>query len=122
MFYCFLVDYNFSINQDKSGDDTGVVEVTLFGQSGRICSDNWDDDDALVLCRNNSYSKGIAYHHTDNEFAPLLRRGPFWMVNVSCTGTEKSLDECKFEDRFRQGNCTSRNSAAVLCYNDNGKP
>ena len=112
--------YSFVINPDKSSKNTGIVYVTHFGQSGRICSDNWDDNDAAVLCRNNSYSKGIAYHHTDSEFAPLLGRGPFWMLNVSCTGNEKSLEQCKFEDRFTTGNCSSRNSAAVLCYNEDG--
>ena len=118
---CSPTGYSFEINQGKSGKNTGIIDVTYFGQSGRICGDNWDDNDALVLCRNKSYSKGIAYHHTGNEFFhPLLERGPFWMLNVTCTGNEKSLEQCKFEDRFRKGNCSSRNSAAVLCYNEDG--
>ena len=119
--FCVSSGYTFEIKKPESGEYTGVIEVTHFGLQGRICSDNWDDDDALVICRTKGFQKGIAYHHTDNEFAPLLGRGPFWMRNVTCKGNEKSLDKCQFEDRFRVNNCSSRNSAAVICYNDDGR-
>ena len=117
----YVSGYTFEIKKPESGEYTGIISVTHYGLPGRICSDNWDDDAALVLCRNKGFQKGIAYHHADNEFAPLLGRGPFWMRNISCTEDISSLEKCQFEDRFRIANCSNRASAAVLCYNEDGR-
>ena len=73
-----------------------------------------------VLCRGLSHQHGIAFHQSDNDFAPLLGRGPYWIGNIDCDGSEESLDKCSFSNRLQNKNCTGRTNAAVMCYNDGG--
>ena len=74
-----------------------------------------------VLCRSMSFQHGVAYHQSDNEFSPLLSRGPYWIGDVHCEGNEPSIDVCKFNDRLVSKNCTDRTNAAAVCYNDDGE-
>ncbi|XP_052276945.1 deleted in malignant brain tumors 1 protein-like isoform X3 [Dreissena polymorpha] len=113
-------DYSYSIEKGSAGDYSGVVSVRHYGLFGKICSEGWDDIDASVLCRNLTYQHGIAFPQADNDFSPLMGRGPYWMSDVKCTGHEPSLNNCVFKERLDEKNCSSRMHAAVLCYNDNG--
>ncbi|XP_060571753.1 deleted in malignant brain tumors 1 protein-like isoform X2 [Ruditapes philippinarum] len=113
-------DYKFELQKGNGGDYSGTVKVMHYGRYGRICSSGWDDVDAMVLCRSMSFQHGVAYHQSDNEFSPLLSRGPYWISDVHCEGNEPSIDACKFNDRLVSKNCTDRTNAAAVCYNDNG--
>ncbi|KAL3866131.1 hypothetical protein ACJMK2_043461, partial [Sinanodonta woodiana] len=118
--YGISEEYRFSLQGTESGNYSGQIVVSHYGVEGRICSEGWDDTDAMVLCRQRGYSSGLAYHHADSEFAPLSGRGPYWMSNVDCKGSEKDISNCTFGDRLSLGNCSQKSSAAVLCYNDDG--
>lgn len=113
-------EYSFEIQKGEAGDYSGTVGVRHYGLYGRICSAGWDDIDAMVLCRSLSFQHGIAYHQSDNEFSPLLGRGPYWMGDIECKGQEPTLVNCSFTNRLDSKNCTERTNAAVLCYNDEG--
>ena len=41
---------------DKNGLRVGRVEVCIGGRYGTICDDEWDNKDALVICRHINYS------------------------------------------------------------------
>lgn len=94
--------------------------VTHMGVMGRICSRDWDDNDARVLCRSKGFQKGLAYQHSEGN---VLRekRGPYWLGGFNCTGDEPDLNKCPRLNRTNLGNCTAYDIAAVLCYNDTGK-
>ncbi|XP_052791481.1 deleted in malignant brain tumors 1 protein-like isoform X3 [Mya arenaria] len=113
-------DYSFDIEKGNAGDYSGPVTVRHYGLFGKICSEGWDDTDALVFCRSRNYQRGMVTHQADNEFSPLNGRGPYWISDVHCEGHEPYLNNCTFKDRLDTKNCSSRTNAAVLCYNDDG--
>lgn len=87
---------------------------------GRICSRDWDDADAHVMCRSLSYQNGMAYYHDELSTISSLR-GPYWLSGFNCTGEEMSLLECPNNTRLNLGNCSGSHIASVLCFNDTGE-
>lgn len=101
-------------------DNKGQVVVTHYGVEGRICSRDWDDADAHVMCRSMNYQNGMAYYHDELATISSLR-GPYWLSGFNCTGDEASLLECPNNTRLNLGNCSSSHIASVLCFNDTGE-
>lgn len=95
----------------------GVVAVSQFNVTGRISSRHWDDKEAAIFCRSLGARYGLAYQTSSNP----IRSDPVFLVSdFNCTGSEASLQECKFHDRLTLGNSTMANAAAALCYNESG--
>ena len=44
-------------------NEIGRVEVCLAGSWGLICHNEWDDNDAIVVCRQLGYSGRIVDHY-----------------------------------------------------------
>ncbi|XP_064417053.1 neurotrypsin isoform X2 [Latimeria chalumnae] len=89
----------------------GTVEVYWNGVWGTICSENWDSDDAAVICRQLGYSgKGTARR------VPFLRHGlaPVHWGNIHCRGEEGSILQCQ-KDVKLGGTCHQKEVAAVTC-------
>ena len=95
-----------------NGDGTfGRVEVFHDGQWGTVCGDNWDINDANVVCRQlglpstSSFSGSAKYGE-----------GPdgIWMDEVDCQGNESSLLECAHEG-WGQHDCVHNKDASVEC-------
>ncbi|XP_019849150.1 PREDICTED: deleted in malignant brain tumors 1 protein-like, partial [Amphimedon queenslandica] len=92
-----------------SNDNEGRVEVCINGAWGTVCDDDWDNDDAAVVCRQlglgtNGVSIGRAYYGQGN--------GSILMDNVNCTGTEKSLFQCAYTQIH---DCSHHEDAGVKC-------
>ena len=66
--YCdtFLPDYKFERSRADSdiAEDTGRLEVSYLGVTGRICATNWTDNDAKVFCKSDGYTSGFSYVHS----------------------------------------------------------
>eukprot|EP00731_Ephydatia_muelleri_P011000 Em0005g1586a len=90
---------------------SGRVEVQYNGEWGTVCDDDWDINDANVVCRQLGYN-GTVRTSTNAEFGEGT--GPIWMDNVTCTGTEPSLDQCPFNGWGIQ-NCVFGHDAGVVC-------
>lgn len=83
MFVCWHTDFSISLESPITNPNTGLVQVTYLNTSGTICSDDWDDKDAKVVCRELNYENGIAYSHYRPTFTRVNDAGPFWISNVS---------------------------------------
>uniref|UniRef100_H9GVY0 Lysyl oxidase like 2 n=1 Tax=Anolis carolinensis TaxID=28377 RepID=H9GVY0_ANOCA len=91
-------------------EGSGRVEVLMNGQWGTICDDNWNLLSASVACREMGYGSA-----KDAVLGAGMGQGmdPIHFGEVDCTGTEKSITDCKFNTETRS--CTHAQDAAVIC-------
>ncbi|KAH9512856.1 Neurotrypsin [Bulinus truncatus] len=96
-----------------SSSNEGVVVITLNYRKYYICDDNWDDNDATVLCRMLNFSqKGEATHKSkfgDNTSADYL------LDDVDCAGSETNILQCYAKYGLNKHDCISGEQAGVIC-------
>lgn len=96
--------------------NNGYVRIKKHGILGRVCSENWGDNEANVFCREMGFKGGKAYNF-------LFKKSlPFWITNINCNGTEKYLKNCKMNDKpVKQCSMSKRKDAGVLCFTEDVK-
>ena len=94
------------------GDDSrmGRVEVLHDGVWGTVCDEDWDDRDALVVCR----SLGFRLGTRPSQNSVKEGEGPIWLSRVHCTGDEHRLEYCR-HDGWGNNACKHLNDAEVIC-------
>ena len=94
----------------KDIDYAGRVEVFYEGRWGKICRNEWDIDDAKVVCKQLGFKSALAEFikvDTKDENVSIA------MSNVACTGQEYVLASCKRLDREHK--CVDNIGAQALC-------
>ncbi|XP_058262799.1 deleted in malignant brain tumors 1 protein-like isoform X2 [Hemibagrus wyckioides] len=90
---------------------SGRVEILHDGQWGTVCDDDWDLNDAEVVCRQLGCGKAVTAH----QIAHFGQgSGPIWLNNVQCSGSESSITECSHSG-FGNLNCNHGEDAGVTC-------
>lgn len=96
------------------GEDStmGRVELLQNGTWGTVCDENWDLKDANVVCRELGFGQAIKAFKSA-VFGP--GKGEIWMNDVHCTGSEKSLSECRHSRIWSKDKCNHSKDAGVVC-------
>uniref|UniRef100_A0A803TR76 SRCR domain-containing protein n=1 Tax=Anolis carolinensis TaxID=28377 RepID=A0A803TR76_ANOCA len=89
----------------------GRLEVFHQGNWGTVCDDDWDMNDAQVVCR--ELGCGIALAALEKA-QHGQGSGPIHMDGVKCAGNEKRLEHC-FHRGWGVHNCIHREDAGVIC-------
>lgn len=75
---------------------------------GRVCDDRWDDNDALVVCRQLGYNTGTA-----TKLSYFGNPGEIFLFSTAgCTGSEETLQDCTHTEA---DHCTEIEGAGVFC-------
>ncbi|OXB73159.1 UNVERIFIED_CONTAM: hypothetical protein H355_007419 [Colinus virginianus] len=98
----------FSNIRIAGGSRRGRVEIFHQGSWGTICDDDWDIQDASVVCRMMGYSHATSY------FTASAGTGKIWLDNVNCRGSEHTIYECNKRD-WGEHNCSHNEDAGVEC-------
>ena len=98
----------------------GRVEVFHFGFWGTICDDQFDMNDANVICRQLGYTEGAKEALTaGHKFG--AGTGNIWVDGLRCTGAESKLKDCK-SNMWGIHDCLHREDAGVICKHTPATP
>ena len=93
-----------------SNEMEGRVEYCNGSVWGTVCHEEWDSNDAKVVCRQLGYPNSGAVAHDFAHFGE--GSGPIHFERVQCSGTEQHLDNCTHSIDHNCGHCED---AAVTC-------
>ena len=87
------------------------------GQWGGICDDNFDINDANVICRMLGFplaTAALAYSSADDLYGTAPSGNKFVLDDLGCTGNESSIFDCPHNGEWIE-NCKASDIAGVRC-------
>ncbi|XP_052695703.1 uncharacterized protein LOC128174109 [Crassostrea angulata] len=107
-----LSDYKIRLFGGDS--NSGRVEILYFGQWGTVCDDNFDNNDAKVVCRmlGLATTNAVAYGNDIAHYGEGT--GPIYFDDLGCTGSEPNLFSCP-HNLLGDHNCYHDEDAGVQC-------
>ena len=94
---------------------SGRVEVQYKGVWGTICDDNFDAEEGSVICKMLGHPGGVKVHP---EAVWGEGKGPIWINNILCNGTETSLEECPSPAWGPTYQCKHSEDVGIECLPD----
>ncbi|XP_041473168.1 deleted in malignant brain tumors 1 protein-like isoform X2 [Lytechinus variegatus] len=109
---CSLPENNITLRlSDGQNAYEGRIEIELDGVWGTVCDNNWDKNDARVVCKQLGLGPGI---EAAGGAAFGKGTGPIYVDNLACRGHETSIAFCP-NNGVEVHNCTHENDAGVVC-------
>ncbi|XP_063960869.1 deleted in malignant brain tumors 1 protein-like isoform X4 [Lytechinus pictus] len=96
---------------DGNNNAKGRVEINVNGEWGTICDDQWDLDNADVICRMLNF-EGALSAPGSAQFGQ--GSGPIQLDDVSCSGDEPTIFDCSHRP-IGEHNCLHIEDAGVVC-------
>ncbi|XP_058813140.1 lysyl oxidase homolog 2B-like [Topomyia yanbarensis] len=93
------------------GDFEGNLEIFHDGKWGAVCDDEWDSNEAEVVCWQLGFPGYVKATHS-GHFGKAKRK--YWMDNLYCGGKETELALCHF-DGWGHSDCEASEAAGVIC-------
>ncbi|XP_051742595.1 uncharacterized protein LOC127508559 isoform X4 [Ctenopharyngodon idella] len=97
-----------------NNDCSGRVEILYNGQWGTVCDDDWDINDAAVVCRQLGCGGAVS---ATSSASFGQGSGQIWLDDVGCSGSESSLTQCS-HNPIGTHNCDHSEDAGVVCSQD----
>jgi len=111
-----LADFDVRIVNDKEGVHfRGRVEVNIGGLWGTVSDVGWDIYDANVVCKQKHFG-GAVGAYSGSYFGK--GKGPIWMSNFQCKGSESSLAKCIHNSTEIQNRYGHYKDASVECFGE----
>ena len=84
---------------------------------GTVCDEDWDIDDADVVCRSLGFQGALAApgHAKYGE-----GKGQIWLTRVNCTGKELLVHNCA-HGQWGKTACNHESDAGVQCRAESGR-
>ena len=95
----------------------GRVEVKYNGEWGTVCDDGWSYWDTYVVCRQLGFGTYGSYYR--NAYFGQ-GKGPIWLDNVQCTGSESTLANCGHLGFKIIRSCSHYEDIGVRCHGSQG--
>ncbi|XP_015777958.1 PREDICTED: deleted in malignant brain tumors 1 protein-like [Acropora digitifera] len=101
-----------SVRLRGGGLHYGRVEIFYNDQWGTVCDDDWDINDAHVVCRQLGFSRLASNAYTGAHYGQGT--GPIWMDDVACSGSESHIYDCR-QRGWGSHDCTHSKDSSVRC-------
>ena len=101
------------IVNEEGASFKGRVEVKIDGLWGTVSDLGWDIYDANVVCKQNKFGGAVGAYSGSNFGNG---KGPIWMSNFQCKGSEPSLAKCIHNSTEVQEKYGHYRDASVECY------
>ncbi|XP_015749075.1 PREDICTED: deleted in malignant brain tumors 1 protein-like [Acropora digitifera] len=101
-----------SVRLRGGGLHYGRVEIFYNDQWGTVCDDDWDINDAHVVCRQLGFTRLASNAYTGALYGQGT--GPIWMDDVACSGSESHIYDCR-QRGWGSHDCTHSKDASVRC-------
>lgn len=93
-----------------------IVKINYFTHDGYVCTEDFTDKDANVVCKTIGFQYGIAFKASSLGVMHEIK----WLRGLGCTGTESSVNECNHHEWGQTENCQWDSVAAAICSNNQG--
>jgi len=109
-------DYDKNYDYDACGSEAECLSGNLYVDGKPVCDHNWNDWDAVVVCRELGFESGYATEGSRYGKVDLSTQS-VW-DEVDCVGDESSLTECLHNDH---DDCKDSEGAGAFCYGPKNK-